>query len=88
MNATLTKDTKVTIGLGILIAAAIVAVGGAWNHMLNRLEGMSWELRGINEKLESLRMLGEDHVLQADFKAWLREFRALNPDVNVPEPPS
>jgi hypothetical protein len=86
--ASLSQDTKTTLGVTALCVSAFLG-GAAWiNTSIGEVEkgltGTNSRLDMIEYRLKALESSSDDRWRRTDMKAWIRDFRERNPTMSIP----
>lgn len=89
------KDTRITIGFAILVAASIV---GAWTSISSHLNQLSNEIRDLkyaqqtieskmSTQMSSMSTQMSNRWTHTDMMLWIERMRRLNPSMGFPDSP-
>lgn len=83
---TITHESRLSLRLTLALCGSAIAVAGAWYHMTGLVQDVRHELKIMNLKIEGIVAKQDGHVDRIEFRAWVRELKALNPSIAIPLP--
>lgn len=83
---TISPDTPIQIGLVVTAIGSFVG-GALWiQKALTRFQhALDLFKLEVNQRLTSLEDRTGGRVTRGEFRAWIHEFRALNPTIKIPD---
>ena len=82
-NKTISKQTTITLGVGIIVAAGVWTASATWNNMVHKLDSIVERLSAVEKKLEDTS-ISRWRADQMD--KWAYRLAEENESLWVPDP--